>query len=205
MLLRNRHSPWLRIAFMLGAIGLFLFGYQWGNQYKSKHAQPPVINGVLVRPPATVPGFRLLDPRGRVFDQDTLAAGWTLLTFGDLSRAQGQLAVQRLIDVYNRIGGDADLQRALRLVLVTTTDAPNLARDFSRLSPALSILAGDAGETGRLRAALGTGEDADPLVFVFAPGGYLIALLTNDEDGSAMAADLGALYADVHMLLPESP
>ena len=205
MLPRNRHSPWLRIAFMLGAIGLFLFGYQWGNQYKSKHAQPPVINGVLVRPPATVPGFRLLDPRGRVFDQDTLAAGWTLLTFGDLSRAQGQLAVQRLIDVYNRIGGDADLQRALRLVLVTTTDAPNLARDFSRLSPALSILAGDAGETGRLRAALGTGEDADPLVFVFAPGGYLIALLTNDEDGSAMAADLGALYADVHVLLPESP
>jgi hypothetical protein len=205
MLLRNRHSPWLRIAFMLGAIGLFLFGYQWGNQYKSKDAQPPVINGVLVRPPATVPGFRLLDPRGRVFDQDTLAAGWTLLTFGDLSGAQGQLAVQRLIDVYNRIGGDADLQRALRLVLVTTTDAPNLARDFSRLSPALSILAGDAGETERLRAALGTGEDADPLVFVFAPGGYLIALLTNDEDGSAMAADLGALYADVHMLLPESP
>ena len=205
MLPRNRHSPWLRIAFMLGAIGLFLFGYQWGNQYKSKHAQPPIISGVLVRPPAAIPGFRLLDPRGRVFDQDTLAAGWTLLAFGDLSGAQGQLAIQRLIDVYNRIGGDADLQRALRLVLVTTTDAPNLARDFSRLSPALYILAGDAGETGRLRAALGTGEDADPPLFVFAPGGYLIALLTNDEDGSAMAADLEALYANAHVLLPESP
>jgi hypothetical protein len=205
MFLRNRHSLWVRLAFMLGAIGLFLFGYQWGNQYQRKHAQPPAISGVLFRSPAAIPAFRLEDPSGRVFDQDTLAAGWTLLTFGDLSGAQGQLAIQRLIDVYNRVAGEPDLQRDLRLVLATTTDAPNLARDFARLSPALYVLAGDAAETGRLRESLGAGDDAQAPLFVFAPGGYLIALLAADEDRSAMAADLEALYKGIHALLPESP
>jgi hypothetical protein len=203
MFLRSRHNPWVRLVFVLGAMGLFLFGYQWGNEYQRRHAKPPQISGVLVRPPAAIPGFRLADPQGRTFDQETLAAGWTLLTVGDLSGVEGQLAIQRLIDVYNRVAGEEELHRALRLVLVTTTDAPNLARDFARLSPALYVLSGDAAELERLKAALGVGPEADQPLFVFAPGGYLVALLTERSDGAGLAADLTALFQGVHVLLPE--
>lgn len=205
MLLRSRHSPWVRLAFALGAMGLFLFGYQWGNEYQRRHAKPPQISGVLVRPPAAIPGFRLEDPLGRPFDQETLAAGWTLLTFGDLAGVSGQLAIQRLIDLYNRVAGEEDLHRSLRLVLVTTSDAPNLARDFARLSPALYVLSGEAAERDRLMAALGVGAEAETPLFVFAPGGYLVALLTDASDGVSLAADLMALHQGVHVLLPEKP
>lgn len=203
MFLRSRHNPWVRLAFALGAMGLFLLGYQWGNEYQRRHAKPPSIGGVLVRPPAAIPGFSLVDALGRPFDQETLAAGWTLLTFGDLTSAQGQLAVQRLIDVYNRVSDQDDLHRALRLALVASTDAPNLARDFSRLSPALYVLGGEAEEVQRLRAALGVGVDPQMPFFVFAPGGYLVALLMDSEDGAVLAEDLTALYKGVHLLLPE--
>ncbi len=203
MLLRNRHSLWVRLFFALGAMGLFIFGYQWGNQYQRKTASPPVIDGVLVRPPVNVPGFALVDSQGRPFDQDTLAEGWTLLTFGDLSAASGQLAVQRLMDVYQRVDDEPDLQRALRLALVTTSDAPNLARDFARLSPALRILSGEPGEIERLVAALGGLGDGEAPLFVFAPGGHLIALLTQTEDRARLAEDLIALQRGLFLLLPE--
>lgn len=203
MFLRSRHSPWVRLAFALGAMGLFVLGYQWGNEYQRRHGRPPAISGVLVRPPAVIPGFRLEDPLGRPFDQDTLATGWTLLTFGDLSAIQGQLAIQRLIDVYHRIAGEEKLHRALRLVLVTTTDAPNLARDFARLSPALYVLGGEAAELDRLRASLGVGPEAEQPFFVFAPGGYLVALLTERGDNAELASDLLALHRGVQILLPE--
>jgi hypothetical protein len=203
MFLRSRHSPWVRLAFALGAMGLFLLGYQWGNEYQRRHAKPPVISGVLVRPPAAIPGFRLQDPLGRLFDQETLAAGWTLLTFGDLASAQGQLAVQRLIDVYNRVADEEGLHEALRLVLVTTSDAPNLARDFARLSPALYVLGGETAELERLKSALGDTGQSGPPLYVFVPGGYLVALLPERGDGPTMAADLTALYRGVHTLVAE--
>jgi hypothetical protein len=34
MFLANRHSLWLRLLFMVGAVVLFVFGYQWGNQHQ---------------------------------------------------------------------------------------------------------------------------------------------------------------------------
>ena len=205
MFLRSRYNPWVRLVFVLGAMGLFLFGYQWGNEYQRRHAKPPQISGVLVRPPAAIPGFRLEDPLGRPFDQETLAAGWTLLTFGDLASVSGQLAIQRLIDLYNRVAGEEGLYESLRLVLVTTSDAPNLARDFARLSPALYVLSGEAVERERLRTALGVGAEAEQPLFVFAPGGFLVALLTDPSDGASPAADLVALHQGVHVLLPEKP
>jgi hypothetical protein len=209
MLLPNRHSPWVRVAFMAGAVGLFFAGYQWGNRWQLEHAAPPAIRGVLVRPPAAIPGFTLKDPRGRVFDGATLAAGWTLLAFGDLSTAQGQLAVSRLIDVYNRVSDREPLHRELRLVLASAADTPNLARDFAALSPALYVVGGEPSEIGRLRDSLGAGAPAGPgtesgpPVFVFTPGGFLVALLPGSEDAAAMAADLVALHEGIHLLVKE--
>ncbi|MBK1723697.1 hypothetical protein [Thiocystis violacea] len=205
MLLRNRHNLWLRLVFALGAMALFVFGYQWGNQHQRDGGEPTRINGVLVRPSGAIPNFALRDPFGQAFDQGHLAEHWTLMAFGDLAQASGQRAVQRLVDASNRVADQADLRRALQLVLVETRDAPALARDFARLSPALRILGGGAEEIARLRAALGLGEDEEPTLFVFGPGAQLIALLPATETGGAVAEDLKAIFADAATLLAEQP
>jgi hypothetical protein len=65
------------------------------------------------------------------------------------------------------------------------------------------VLGGEAEELQRLRAALGVSSDPQMPSFVFAPGGYLVALLMDSEDGAVQAADLIALYQSIHALLPE--
>jgi hypothetical protein len=203
MFLRNRHRLWVRLVLMLGAISLFVLAYQWGNQYQRRSAAPPVIGGLLIRPPASLPEFSLHDALGRQFDRDDLAQGWTLLAFGDLSRASGQLAIQRLIDVYNRVADERNLRKQLRLALVTTREEPDLARDFTGLLPALKILSGDAEQVALLRDGLGSGEESTAAAFVVGPGGYLIAFLPETQEGAAMAEDLKAIHDSAFILLPE--
>lgn len=206
MPLPNPHRLSLRLLFMAGAAGLFFLGYLWGNQYR--HRQPPeplAIGGVLVRPPAAVPEFRLADPAGRIFDRRTLAAGWTLLAFGDLAQASGQLAVARLIDVYNRVSDREALHRDLRLVLVAEPMAPDPARRLCALSPALYILGGDAEQVRRLGDSLGVDQGASGTLFVFAPGGALVALLGDDRNRADLASDLVALHTHADAFSREEP
>lgn len=211
MFLPNRHRWWFRLAVMVGAAGLFLAGYQWGNRIQRARASLPTIAGVLVRPPGAVPGFRFEDPAGRRFDQRSLADGWALLAFGDLTEASGQRAVARLIDLYNRVADQDDLHRALRLILVTPGSfdpgAGGPARDFARLSPALWVLGGPAVERERLGAALGVPVSASggapETLYVFAPGGYLIAVFAQGGEPARTAADLAALHDHLDLLLPE--
>ncbi len=191
---RNRHKPWIRIVFILMAISLFILGYQWGNHYRQPRSTAPIITGVLVRPPITLPDFQLKDPLGREIARKTLETGWSLLAFGDLARASGQLAIQRLIDVYNRVADQTALRQALRLVLITTTETPTLARDFAGLSTSLLILGGEASHVDPLRNALSSMDEDAPILFIIGPGGHLLALLPDTEDGAAMAEDLKALF-----------
>ncbi len=204
MLLHNRHTLWLRLLFALGAMALFVFSYQWGNQQQRAGSQPPLIDGVLIRPPGAVPRFELRDPFGQVFDQDRLADGWTLMAFGALSDASGQRVVARLIDVYNRVADQPTLRKSLKLVLVTTVETPARSRDFARLSPALHILAGEDADIARVRETLGGADGAQPTLFMFAPGAHLIALFPPTEAGSAVAEDLKTLFTNASALLPES-
>ncbi|QVL51138.1 MAG: hypothetical protein KFB96_12490 [Thiocapsa sp.] len=205
MFLRNRHPLWIRLALILAAISLFVLAYQWGNQYQPRSAAPPVIGGLLIRPPASLPEFELREALGNPFGQQDLSQGWTLLAFGDLSRASGQLAVQRLIDVYNRVADERPLRKQLRLVLVTTGDDSTVSRDFAGLLPALKILGGEAEQIERLRADIGLGGAETPAIFVVAPGGYVLAFLPETQDGAQMAEDLKAIHAGSDLLLPETP
>jgi cytochrome oxidase Cu insertion factor (SCO1/SenC/PrrC family) len=193
------------LVLILGAISLFILAYQWGNQYQRRSAAPPVIGGLLISPPASLPDFELREALGRPFAHDDLSQGWTLLAFGDLSRASGQLAVQRLIDVYNRVADERALRKQLRLVFVTLGDDSSLHRDFAGLLPALKILGGDPEQIQRLRADIGLGATDTAAIFVVAPGGYLVAFLPETEGGAPMAEDLKAIHASSDLLLPETP
>ena len=192
------------------AMGLFVFGYYWGNQYKYGDPMPPAIEGVLVRPPPELPGFELRDTEDQLFTADGFDDHWTLLTFGDLSRAPGHLAVTRMIEVYNRLAHDPELQAMLQLAFVAEYQDQALARDFGRLSPALKLLSGESSEIRRLSASLGashkheTGSAGDQEItfFLIGPERRLLALFPGTQAPAAIALDLSALAEHPEHLYP---
>jgi hypothetical protein len=194
----NRRSVLVRLIMIAAATGLFAVGYQWGNRFQH-HGGPPAIAGILVSPPIDLSDFSLRDPDGRPVTRERLAQGWSLLTYGDLTRVQGHLAVNRLLDVYNWLADHPELRAALHLVLVQTSDAPNLARDFNRLSPALIVAGGEPAELAKLADALGgapeptPGDDAGAALYLIAPDARLVALFTPGQGPATMAADLVTL------------
>ena len=195
MFLPNRRRLGVRLVFALGAMALFVAGYQWGNQYKFGSADPAEIRGVLIQPPGEIPEFALRDPFGRPFGRADLTAGWTLLAFGDLAEATGQRAAQRLIETRNRLADRPELIESLRLALVQTSERLELARDFARLSPALRPLAGSSESITPLREALGLASGAGPTLFVIGPDARLRAILPETENSADMAEDMKALMA----------
>lgn len=205
----KRRSGWVRLVMILAAAGLFVVGYQWGNRFK--YSGPPKIAGVLVAPPLDLSEFALHDPEGRPVNRDRLRDGWTLLTYADLTQAQGHLAVNRLIEVYNRLADRPEDRAELRLVLVQSRDAPNLARDFNRLNPALIVAGGEPGAMALLADALGgapaptPGDDAGSPLYLIAPGARLVALFTPGQGPATVAADLGTLFEAPDLLTPPAP
>ncbi len=115
---RNPRGPVARLAMVAAAIGLFAVSYYWGNQHKHGDQTPPAIAGVLIRPSPELPGFELHDAEGQPFTADSFDDHWTLLTFGDLAGASGHLAVTRMIEVFNRLADDPELQAMLQIALV---------------------------------------------------------------------------------------
>jgi hypothetical protein len=206
----NRRSLPVRLVMIAAAAGLFVVGYQWGNRYQH-HPGPPAIAGVLVSPPIDLSDFALQDPDGRPVTRDRLSEGWTLLTYGDLTQAQGHLAVNRLVEIHNRLADRPELRAGLRLVLVQSGDAPNLARDFNRLHPSLIIAGGAAEELTKLADALGgvpapaPGDDAGAAQFLIAPGARLVALFTPGQGPATVASDLAALAEHPDLLEPVEP
>jgi len=203
----NRRSLPVRLVMIAAAAGLFVVGYQWGNRYRYGEG-PPAIAGVLVSPPMDLSDFALQDADGRAVTRDRLSDGWTLLSYGDLTRAQGQLAVNRLLEVRNRLADRPELRANLRLVLVETTEAPNLARDFNRLDPSLIIAQGEPADLRQLADALGgapapiPGDDAGTALYLIAPGARLVALFTPGQGPETIASDLKRLWDHP---LPEEP
>jgi hypothetical protein len=195
MFLPNRHRLGVRLVFALGAMALFVLGYQWGNQHPFGRAEPAQIHGFLVQPPGALPEFSLRDPFGRPVGRTELAAGWTLLAFGDLAEASGQRAAQRLIETRNRLADQSKLIESLQLVLIQTSERLALARDFARLSPALRPLAGAPESIVPLREALGLASEIGPTLFVIGPGARLLAILPETESGSETAEDVKRLIA----------
>lgn len=210
MLVRSPRGPMTRLAMIAAAIGLFVVSYYWGNQYKYSDPTPPAIEGVLVRPPPELPGFELRDIEDQPFTTDNFDDHWTLLTFGDLSRAPGHLAVTRMIEVYNRLAHDPELQAMLQLALVAQYRDQALARDFGRLSPALKLLSGESSEMLRLGASLGaspkdgtgTADGQEVTFFLIGPESRLLALFPGAQPPATIASDISTLAEHPEHLYP---
>jgi hypothetical protein len=192
----GRRGPVARLVLIVSAIGLFLIGYYWGNQYQYGGG-PPSIEGVLISPAMPLPAFALRDARAQPFGSKDLADRWTLLAFGEISQARGQLAVTRMIEVYNRLADRPELRDRLLLSLAAPAQPPNLGRDFEGLSPALRILSGEASELSRLAGVLGASPDdvgeAGAALYLIAPNGRLVALFAAGQPAEAIASDITTL------------
>ncbi|MFZ1574523.1 MAG: hypothetical protein WAT36_04670 [Chromatiaceae bacterium] len=197
---RRRRGPrgaLVRLVLMVGAIGIFILGYQWGNQ---RHfGQPPAIEGVILAPAMPLPAFALVDTEGQPFGRDQLADHWTLLALGDLTQPRGQLAIQRLLDVYHRLGTEVEPRQRPWLVLAAPSQSADLARDFGRLSPALRLVSGEAGDLGQLAKLLGEPphpeRDSRATLYLIAPNTRLLAFFPPSQAAQAVAADLTLLAA----------
>lgn len=189
---RNPRVRWLLI---LVAVGLFILSYYWGNRYQ--YGRLPDIEGVLIAPAMPLPGFALEDTEGRAFTARHLNDRWTLLAFGEIASARGQLAVTRMLAVANRLADRPRLRESLQLVLAAPVHAPNTARDFTRLSPILRLVVGDPDELARLATPLGEAPDGrgetQAALYLIAPGGDLLALFAASQPPETLAADLAAL------------
>lgn len=213
MLARNPRGPTTRLAMVAAALGLFMLGYYWGNHYKYADPTPPAIEGVLVHPPPQLPGFELRDALGQPFTRDSFTGHWTLLTFGELSLAPGHQAIRRMIEVYNRVAEDLDLQGMVQLVLVEEHQDQALAQDFRRLTGALKLLSGDSSELKRLRASLGAspGAGESPVFaasnqapfYLIGPEGRLLALFPDAQPAASIASDLTKIAQHPHSLYPD--
>lgn len=192
------------------AIGLFLVGYFWGNQYQRRDSAVTAIEGILLRRPIELPAFEAHDAAGQTFTAESFTGHWTLLSFADLNQAPGHLAVTRMIEVHNRLATDPPLQEQLQLALLAQRQDLALARDFSRLSPALKVLSGESDELQKLRISLGesspeetTGAPADEIpLYLIGPSGHLLALFSGTQAPSSVASDLSAISEHSDSLYP---
>jgi hypothetical protein len=196
---RRKYPLAVRLVMALAAVGLFLIGYQWGNQYQARDRGPPTIAGVLIRPAIPLPEVGLTGASGQPVNTEALAGHWILLAFGRLDGATGQRAVAALVETANRLARDEDLYDDLRLVLVSPDVQPALARDFERLSPLLVIASGNAGEVSALAGAFGADPAADadptaaPAVYLISPQARLTALFPGGQTPAQIAEDVAAL------------
>ena len=195
-----RGKPWAQLVPAAAAIGLFLVGYYWGNQYQRHTSTPPAIEGVLIRPPRPLPEFTLRDTAGQPFTAEHLVGHWTLLSFDDSNQVPGQPMVTRMIEIRNRLASDPDLQERLLLVLTIRPDDSPPTLDFDHLSPVLTVLSGTAGELQRLRTALGMPAQATTLTadqaipcYLIGPSGRLSALFPGAQTPASIASDLAAI------------
>lgn len=198
--MRRSSRPFIaRLIMAVAAVGLFIVGYQWGNQFQHAHQAPLRIDGVLLRPPVELLELDLQGPQGP-FNRADLDQHWTLIAFGSPGSAEGHRGVSRLIEIANRVADQSDLRKQLQLLLISADDTPILARDFEQLTPSLRVLSTRGPQLAELKDALGAGQnepaeaaDQPPPLFLVDPRARLVALFAGGQPAASIADDLKML------------
>ena len=198
--MRRSSRPFIaRLIMAVAAVGLFIVGYQWGNQFQRTHQAPLRINGVLLRPAIELPELELQGTEGP-FRRNDLQQHWSLIAFGSPGSALGHRGVSRLIEIANRVADQPGLRERLQLLLISADDAPTLARDFEQLTPSLRVLSAPEPLLADLKEAVGAGQskpaeggDLPPPLFLAGPQGRLVALFSAGQSAASIAEDLKTL------------
>ena len=110
-----------------------------------------------------------------------------------------QATIQHLLDVYHRLGTQVEPRQRPWLVLASSSQPADLARDFVRLSPALRLVSGEAGDLGQLAKLLGEPphpeRDSRATLYLIAPNAKVLAFFPASQAAQAVTADLTLLAA----------
>lgn len=193
-----RRNPWLRLAALTLAAGLFLLGYYWGNRYKQPDI-PQVQSAILLRPSLHLPDFQALDYRGADLDLTRLKRRWTLLLAGSLDNPGTAQGLAQLNRIHNRLAAHPDIQQGLHPLLLSSAPdrdtAERLEQTVLAYNPAMNAAAGNPEALAGLFSALGVAQapDTEPALYLLDPEARALAVFTSNGDPATIARDLGAI------------
>lgn len=190
---RIRRSPWLRLLLFSAAIGLFVFGYYWGNQY-----QRPDLSGVetaiLLRPPLQLPSFSVTDHTGLRLAQERLQDRWSLLLIGSTASPATHAGLSLMTRIHNRLAAHPELQNALQPVLLSPDseldDADRLLDTLHAYNPALTAATGPKQALHTLMTILGAQVAGPSPLYLIDPRSRALAMFTVGQDPAAIAHDI---------------
>jgi cytochrome oxidase Cu insertion factor (SCO1/SenC/PrrC family) len=196
---RGPRSPWVRLGLFSGALGLFLLGYYWGNQYKQREP-PPMEAAILLRPALALPTFTARDADGQPLGPRRFEGHWSLLLVGALNHADTVRGLALQTRVLNRLAAKPELQRSLWPVLISPDpehDGPQRLSDtVAAYNPNLVAASGPVEEMQPLYKRLGSGPEAPPTLYLIDPQMRATALFTPRQDPATMARDLQRILSD---------
>ena len=191
--IRNRRSPWLRLALFSAAAGLFLLGYYWGNQYKRPDLSG-VETAILLRPSLQLPPFNATDQFGQPLTQERLLEHWSLLLIGSTGSQTTRAGLSLITRIFNRLAVHPELQDALHPILLSPDpeqDGSDRLLDTVHVyNPTLTAATGPAQELSELMTTLGAQVDGPSTLYLIDPQGRAVALFTTSQDPAAVARDI---------------
>lgn len=175
------------------AMGLFLLGYDWGNQY-----QRPDLSGVdaaiLLRPPLELPAFSATDQAGQPLGRERLQGRWSLLLIGSSDSPTTRGGLAQMSRIHNRLAGYPELQDTLQPVFLSPDpeldSADRLRETVYAYNPALTAGSAREDDLRALMTTLGAQSDGPSSLYLIDPQGRAPALFTAAQDPAAIARDI---------------
>ena len=186
----------------IAAVGIFAFGYHWGNRYARPKAEN--LSAYVFVDPVKIRPFTLLDEQGRSFSSDSFQDHWNLIMAGRLDAPGCQRLLVRYVLAWNNLAQDAKMQKHTRVVFMDLRQPPvstkTLRKNIDFFNPAFIALQGSPEQLARLGKQLGmnaqrlasqtTCAPDEAVVALVGPTGYLQALFTGVTSPVDIAHDL---------------
>ncbi|RLJ21759.1 hypothetical protein DJ031_02410 [bacterium endosymbiont of Escarpia laminata] len=183
-----------RAVFFLLAISVFAISYYAGNRNKTVDAVP--ISGLVMRPPAPAPEFQLFDQSDESFSQEQLRGSWNLLVL-DPQSGTASPAFYRMVQVYNRLAIESELQRQTHFIYVPRESSDDIKAGAGRLGPNFIALHGSGREVDETFLRFGVSEITNNFtLYLIDPEARIHALFTDVQDAATIAADLKAIISN---------
>ncbi len=191
-----------KIMFAIAAVGIFAFGYHWGNRY----ARPKMndLAAYALAHPVKIKPFELRDKLDSAFTVNDFKAHWNWIMVGDLNDAGCKTLLQRYVLAWNYLASSPQLQSNTRVVFIDVRQpaktAQQLRAGINFFHPGFTAAGGAWPQLGKLISQLGINlkdraalahctPDQTPVALV-GPNAYLIALFGGVTDPARIAADL---------------
>ena len=189
--MRRPGSKQRRLVILLLALLTFGLAYYAGNKHKDPDL--PVISGILLHPPTTVPEFALTDQQGEPFSAGRLLGRWSLIVL-DPAPGTRSPAFIRLVQVHNRLAAEQQQQRQTHFIYLPREGSDEIDAAVERLGEGFYALSGGASEIAAAFRHFGVETIRNGFtLYLVGPQARMQALFTDAQDAATIAVDLQTL------------